>query len=320
MTDRNANTQFFRILAIDGGGIRGVYAAYLLARMEAEWSIDWTKAFHLIAGTSTGSIIAAGLASGMKANALLALYRDRSAEIFRRRPFCRLGLLSSRYRNSGLRRVLCELFGDNTLGEISTPLIIPATDIGNGCVHVLKSAYDHEFVRDKNVRIRDAVLASCSAPTYFDPCRLDIYSLADGGLWANNPALVAAIDAKRRLGIPLERMRILSVGTGTSRQFYPLKSNLMRRLFGWGIASGWQGPRFVSMLLNLQAATASNMLGLLLDINQILRLTFESDHVLSLDAPSCIPDLISKADRDFTHKAAQIKAFIKEVLEDHHAI
>lgn len=316
MTDRTSSHRLFRILAIDGGGIRGVYAAHMLSRIEAEWPIQWTERFDLMAGTSTGAIIAAGLACGLPASRILALYRNRSAAIFRRRPLRRLGILASRYRNTALLSELTTLFGDRRLGDLSIPLIVPTTDIGNGCVHVFKSAFDPGFVRDKTVFVRDAVLASCSAPTYFDPCRVEEYALADGGLWANNPALVAAIDAKRRMGAPLDRLRILSVGTGTSKQFYPLKETPWTRLLGWGFATRWQRNRFVNMLLNLQAETATNMLGLLLDKTQMLRLSFESDHVLPLDDVRDIPDLVSRADRGFTHNADKIKAFLAEGGEE----
>lgn len=300
----------FRILAVDGGGFRGVYPAHLLSRIEAEWGVDWPQHFSLIAGTSTGSIIAAGLAAKIRAADLLDLYKKHGHSIFRGRPFCRLGLLGSRYRNTALKAALAELFGEAKLGELPTPLIIPATDIANGCVHVLKSAYDPGFVRDRNILVRDAVLASCSAPTYFDPCRLDQYILSDGGLWANSPGLVAAIDAKRRLGVSLDRLRVLSLGTGTSKQFYPMKHARFTSLFGWGFATRWKGGRFVNMLLNLQAETACNMLKLLLDEGQILRLTFESDRVLPLDDVRDLDDLVSRADRDFTHNAAAIAQFL----------
>ena len=315
MTDRSDNNKLFKILAIDGGGIRGVYAAHLLARMEAEWSIKWVDHFDLMAGTSTGSIIAAGLACGFPAKTILALYHEHSREIFRRLPFRYFGLFASRFSNRGLSTALNTLFGDRRLGDFSVPLIIPTTDIGNGCVHVMKTAYDPRFVRDKTVLVRDAVMASCSAPTFFDPYRVKNYALADGGLWANNPALVAAIDAKRRMGASLNQLRILSMGTGNSRQFYPLKSSPSDRLFGWGFVTRWKRNRFINMLLNLQAETASNMLGLLLDKEQILRLTFESDHVLPLDDVRDVPDLQSRADRDFTHNAERIKAFLDENKE-----
>lgn len=315
MTDQYSSQRPCRILAIDGGGIRGVYTAHILSRIEEELSIRWTECFDLMAGTSTGAIIAAALACELPASRILEMYRNRSSAIFRRRPLRRLGILASRYRNAALLSELNNLFGDTRLGDLSIRLIIPTTDIGNGCVHVLKSAYDPGFVRDRTVFVRDAVLASCSAPTYFDPHRVEEYALADGGLWANNPALVAAIEAKRRMGAPLDRLRILSLGTGTRKQFYPLKETPWTRLLGWGFATRWQRNRFVNMLLNLQAETVTNMLGLLLDRTQMLRLSFESDHVLPLDDVRDIPDLVAKADHDFTHNADKIKAFFAEGRE-----
>jgi len=316
MMSTNTDKSTFRILTIDGGGLRGIYPAFILKRMEEEFKITWNKDFQLIAGTSTGSIIAAGLACGKSASDMLSLYEKHAQTIFHRRLFHRFGLLGSRYHNNGLKIALDEAFGDIRLGEVCTPLIIPSTNIGNGCVHVFKSAYDPGFVRDKNVFVKDAVLASCSAPTYFDPCTVMEYALADGGLWANNPALVAAIDAKRRLKISLDQLSVLSLGTGTSKQFYPQKKRWYFRFMGWGFATRWQRQNFIAMLLNLQSETATNMLGLLLDKSQILRLSFESDQPLPLDDLREIQDLKARADQSFTYNAHKIKKFIAKEQED----
>ena len=190
-------------------------------------------------------------------------------------------------------------------------LIIPATDIGNGCVHVFKSQYDGDFTRDKNVRVADAVLASCSAPTYFNPHIVNKYLLADGGLWANCPSLVAAVDAKKRFEKSFTDLKILSVGTGAGRLYYPQKTCLCKRFFGWGFATRWKRGHFIEMLLNLQSQAANNMLGLMLEPNQILRLNFESDAELPLDDPREQADLISRADRDFTYNSKLIKYFLE---------
>ena len=183
-----------KILAIDGGGFRGVYSAHLLKRMEEEFGVDWREDFALLAGTSTGSIIAASLAIGKSPSEVLSMYSKHGFDIFRKPFGLRLGLFESKYPDSELRHVLNNFFGDSKLGDIETPLIIPATDIGNGCVHVFKSTYHNKFFRDKDVRLADAVLASCSAPTYFPPMLLpgeQPYLLADGGLWANSPWIIA---------------------------------------------------------------------------------------------------------------------------------
>ncbi|MFC1497346.1 CBASS cGAMP-activated phospholipase [Verrucomicrobiota bacterium] len=308
-------TEHFKILAIDGGGFRGVYPAHLLKRIEKEFNVQWRESFDLLAGTSTGSIIAATLALGKSASEVLEMYSQHGADIFHKCFRPRLGLLASKYSNTNLQRILNDFFGNAKLGDIEMPLILPATDIGNGCVHVFKSAYDKGFVRDKDVLVADAVLASCSAPTFFPPTLLSgdkPYLLADGGLWANSPSLVAAIDAKRRLGADLDNLRILSIGTGNAKQFYPIKNFKKRSFLGWGFAAKWGRGKFVEMLLNLQSQTANNMLGLLLEQDQVLRLNFESDNELPLDKPDEFHDLVSRADREFTHSSAEIKKFLQK--------
>ena len=243
----------FYILAIDGGGYRGLFAAHILRRIEQEWRTDWRDFFGMLAGTSTGSFLAAGLACGISAEQLARLYEEHGPEIFAARGLVRiplLSLLASRYSQRPLRALLDRTLGDRTLGDVQVPLILPAVDIGQGCVHVFKSAYDKGFHRDPGVRVADAVLASCAAPLYFDPVVLNRgeYQLADGGLWANNPALVAAVDAHYRLGVSLDDIRVLSVGTGTSKAFYPRSetrwfNRVLQACQGWGFTTGWQGTR-----------------------------------------------------------------------------
>ncbi len=316
--------QPFYILSVDGGGFRGLFAAHLLKKMEEAWRIDWRCRFGLLAGTSTGAILTAGLASGVSAADLTEFYRTHGKAIFRPRTWSRfdiLNLCASRYSSRTFKNLLDDVFGDKTLGDTDVPLVLPSVDIGNGCVHVLKSQYHGEFVRDHNVRLSDAVLASCSAPTYFDPHVVnDTYQLVDGGLWANNPSLVAAIDAHYRLGIPLEDIRVLAIGTGKSTTFYSRsKGKWKDRLFyswqGWGFATRWGGSKFIDLILNLQADNAHSMLCLLLGESplkpkRVLRLTFKSDKPLPMDSVEKQHDWVAKADYVFTHNAARIAAFL----------
>jgi hypothetical protein len=303
----------FRILSIDGGGIRGVYPAHILHCIEERLQINLFDTFDMIAGTSTGSIIAAGVATGVPAADIVEMYKDHGAGIFRKKRFFLPGkmlknvqpMFDSVYDAQYLENVLAEVFQDKRLGDIKKPLLLPSTDIGNGCVHVLKSGYSKEFTRDKTVMVKDAVLASCSAPTFFDPHRLDHYLLADGGLWANNPALAAVIDAKKRLGINQDDIKILTIGTGHSKTMYG--TNTSRK---WGLVNGWKHKEFINFILSLQSQSALNYLNLMLHPGQIKRIDFESDLPLPLDDVSRLDDLISKADLNFTHESESIKEFI----------
>lgn len=299
----------FYILAIDGGGIRGVFPTHILKCIQSRLKVSLLRKFGMISGTSTGSIVAAAVALDIELEKVLALYRKHGKAIFKRRRFwgpTRFEpVIRSRYEKNALKSVLNEVLGDKTLGQITIPLLLPATDIGNGGVHVFKSNYSSEFTRDSSVLLKDAVLASCSAPTYFDPTTVNEYLLADGGLWANNPSLAAVIDAQKRLGIKIEDIRVLSIGTGHSRTCYRVTEDRK-----WGFVNGWKGPEFIDFLMSLQAQSTHNYLQLLLSDSQFIRLNFESDRPLPLDDCSAIHDLISNADRVFTHNSQRISAFL----------
>lgn len=303
--------KIFKILAIDGGGYRGVYAAYILKRIEEEYSVDWLKSFDLIAGTSTGAIIAASLACNFTASKVLDFYKEYGQRIFKKRFLHWFGLFASRYDNKDLENILKNLYGDDRkLGQIDIPLVLPASDVGNGCVHVLKSSYDKNFSRDPNRLVYKAVLASCSAPTYFDPYYMDNFLLADGGLWANNPALIAAIEAKRRLGQNMNNLMILSIGTGEGKNFYSQSDRWWKKFLGWGFLARWGRQKFIGMLLSLQSQTTTNMLKLLFEENQILRINFKSDKPLKLDAPNEYDNLVSLAEKDFTNNSQRIQKLL----------
>lgn len=302
----------FKILSIDGGGIRGIYPAYILQCIQERLGIHVFDHFDMIAGTSTGSIIAAGIACQKPPSEIVSLYKKHGAEIFGQKikslfpPIFKQGA-HSKYENKNLKKVLNDEFGDIKLGDIEKPLLIPATDIGHGGVHVFKSSYSKNFTRDTNVAVKHAVLASCSAPAFFDPVKIDNYLLADGGVWANNPALAAAIDAQYRLNVDMKDICILSLGTGQSRTSYGTKDKK-----NWGLLTGWKNLEFISFLLSLQAQSIQNYLQLMLDKNQLIRLSFESDKPLPMDDAIVLNDLISRADRTFSHNSEKLMQFFTE--------
>lgn len=299
----------FLILSIDGGGIRGVYPAHILNYIQSKLGINLYEHFDLFAGTSTGSIIAAAVASQISPSDIITMYEEHGQEIFKKRKFSTARpILNSYYESNYLSSTLTNVFKETKLGDLEKPLILPATDVANGGVHVFKSKYSPEFVRDGDVLLGDAVLASCSAPVFFDPHKVDEYLLADGGLWANNPSLVAVIDANKKLGIPLENIKIVSIGTGHSKKAYGTAERK------WGLMNGWEHKELINFILSLQSQSTENYLKLLLKPEQVLRINFESDSDLPLDDVSCINDLKARAGKDFTYKSKDIAEFLnKEV-------
>ena len=296
-----------RILAIDGGGIRGYYAAHILRRVKESFGTEFHNEFDLIAGTSTGSIIAAALAVGIPIERVCSLYEVHGHEIFKPARLSLGGMLKPSYSQRTLKRILEQEFGELTLKDAKTRLIIPSTDIGNGQVHVFKSTYSDDFKRDGRVKVADAVLASCSAPKYFRPAYIDPYLLADGGLWANNPSLVAVTETLTRLDVSKDTIRLLSVGTGIGKNYYSLaRTNSL-----WGFLTGWGLRRFIEMFLNLQSIHSHNVVSLLLSGEQFVRINFEIDRSLPLDDPNMLPDLKSRADRGFTTASADIERLLR---------
>ena len=295
-----------KILAIDGGGIRGYYAAHVLRRIEESFGIKYHEEFDIIAGTSSGSIIAAALASEIPISRVTNLYEKHGFEIFKPSWFSFRGCFRPKYKLEILADLLEKEFGEKTLSDVKVKLIIPSTDIGNGQVHIFKSAYSKDFKRDKHVKVSDAVVASCSAPKYFRPTFIDPYLLADGGVWANNPSLVAVTEAMTRLSCHPKDIKILSVGTGIGRNFYSVK----KKNSLWGLCTGWGIRSFIEMLLNLQSVHSQNTVRLLLNKDNLIRINFESDNPLPLDQLDKLPDLKSMADSDFTKFSVQLNKFL----------
>ncbi len=298
------------MLCIDGGGIRGAFAAHVLYRISEICGINPVEYFDLLVGTSTGSIIVGLIAVGKSPGEVVQFFKVKAEKVFAvHRILSGFGLIRSRYNSAPLKNALIELVGDVTLGEITKPLIIPATDIGNGVVHVLKSAFRPRFVRDGKAKLADAILASCSAPPYFDPHYVGAYLLADGGLWCNSPLLVGLTEAMDYFDKPLCDVRIVSLGTGTGKKYYSIPKNSMGRL--WGLLSRWKHKRLLEMILNLQQTSSVNMAQLLLKQN-CLRISYESDSALSLDDPTAVASLISRADKEVTCRAKEIQEFFGE--------
>lgn len=306
----------FKILAIDGGGIRGVYSAIILKEIENKFNIKLHEHFDLIAGTSTGSILAAAVAVDIPLEEVIDLYKNEGAKIFKSRLCTVKGLNKSKYDNSHLKKLLKEKFQDRTLSDpsIKTRLLIPTTDISNGDVHVIKSSYIEEFKRDKDRKIQDAVLSSCSAPLYFNPNKMESYLLADGGLWANNPSLVALTEGIGKIKttdnierITLDNTNLLSIGTGIGHKYYDPKDSTSDN---WGFIRKWSTSKLIDTILNLQSINVHNTVNFMLPEDNYLRINFESDLNLSLDSVDIISSLEAKAERHFTLNSEKIKKLL----------
>ena len=247
----------FRILSLDGGGIRGAFSASVLATLEKETGQACADHFDLITGTSTGGIIALGLALGLPASAICDFYRDKGLDIFPGTGFMdRVGgvfrhLFAPKRSHEALKAALSSVFQDRRLGEARCRLVIPTYDGVGGRIFLLKTAHHERFTGEYKARVVDCALATSAAPTYFDAASFPEHpgsSYVDGGVWANCPVMVGVSEAVHFLGIPLDQIDVLSVGTlGEPFSVSPGRRNA--GILGWNKA-------LVDILMRGQAEAA----------------------------------------------------------------
>jgi predicted acylesterase/phospholipase RssA len=244
----------FHVLALDGGGVRGVFTAALLAGLEEDLNISVVDHFDLVVGTSTGGIIALALGAGLTPRQILDFYVAEREAIFAAPPGwgSLRRLFRAKYRPNGLEAALKRILGERLLGESRVALVIPSYELGENAVYLFKTPHHPRLKRDHRVPMWVVGMATSAAPTYFPAFRLpvDQARLIDGGVWANNPALVGVTEAVSMFGRPLKEICVLSVGTTTS--LLPRPS----RLDNAGLLRWARGPGFADVLLAGQSAGA----------------------------------------------------------------
>ncbi|WP_199249210.1 CBASS cGAMP-activated phospholipase [[Phormidium] sp. ETS-05] len=223
----------YKILSLDGGGVRGVLAARMLVHLEQQINQPLHEYFDLIAGTSTGAMLAAAIALGLPAHEIVQLYRNKAEIVFpyesgwnfQRLPLIlRFGPWAPKFSEVGLVSVIKELLGDKKIGEIEKPkLLITSYDTIEREPIIFKS-WKAKFAA---VSLWEACVCSTSAPTFFPAHKLEvegkIYSAIDGGLAANNPT-ACAVAAALRLGRQISELQVLSLGTGDPTREIPWES------------------------------------------------------------------------------------------------
>lgn len=219
------------MLALSGGGYRGLFTAQFLARLETDLGRPLHTVFDLIAGTSIGSILALGLAGGMGAAHLVEFFERNGPSIFPPRPLWQrpLALLQPKYSAHALAAALRSALAASTFESLKTHVIVPAVGLTDSAPAMFRSR-NGAFAASAE-RLSDAALASSAAPTYFPPHRIGSQYYVDGGLIANSPDAVALVEATAVLGWRLESIHLLSVGTTAVETGLPPPADVNR--WGW---------------------------------------------------------------------------------------
>lgn len=267
-----------RVLCLDGGGIRGILPAMVVAELERRTGQPACELFDLIAGTSTGGIIAMGLVipgpdgrPAFSAQDGVAIYEERGPDIFARDHKAMLhsvgGLLHERYHADGLEAVLCKTFGSARLSEALTDVLVTSFDLGRRETFIFSSRRaqiepEHDFP------MWEAVRATTAAPTFFPPAQLvdsggTVRALIDGAVYANSPAMCAFGEVEREhLG---NDVVLVSLGAGMHTTEF-----LYEEVKEWG-AAHWARP-LLEIVLDGSAQTNDHVLGELLGPERYFRL------------------------------------------------
>lgn len=231
----------FRILSLDGGGLKGLFSAAVLAELGRDLGVTVADCFDLVVGTSTGGLIALGLGAGRSPDELVEFYVRRGPEIFpakRSRMLAQAG--RSKHGPEPLRRALDDVLGGRLLGDSLKRLVIPAYSLDENDVYVFKTPHHERLRRDGRETMVDVAMATTAAPTFLPASRLRNHRLVDGGVWANNPALVGVAEAVSMLGVPLDRIQVLSLGTTD-----PCEANSLRLDRGGMLQWALSAPRLL---------------------------------------------------------------------------
>lgn len=241
----------YRILSLDGGGIRGLYPATVLRLLE-EQRPGFIDSIDMFAGTSTGGIIALGLAAGVPIEKIEHIYKTRGGEIFKKDFWARLGvgkLFNSEYKNNGLKKILEEVLGESTiLDDLDKKVLISTFRLNrkyffnrtDSIQRGYRPKFYHNFegpTSDGSWRVVDVAMMTSAAPTYFPSYRGHI----DGGVVSNNPSVPAVAKALKE-GASLDDVRVLSIGTLDDR------NSIEGSTLNWGVIK-WAKP-LVSIMMD----------------------------------------------------------------------
>lgn len=242
-----------KILALSGGGFKGLYTAKVLERLEEELKVPVAQKFDLIAGTSIGGIIALALAYEIPSSRIVDFFNKHGKEIFKKR--LTLGIIP-KYKNQNLKDALFEIFKDAKIGDLKHRVIIPTINYSSGKVQLFKTRHHPTFITDYKKNLVDIAMSTAAAPVYFPVYHTDYGDFVDGGLVANHPGFFAILETKQFLHAEVADISMLHIGMLSQRFTSDGHTNL--GLLKWG-------TKLVNLLFSCQDQSVNQIVQFLLD-------------------------------------------------------
>lgn len=268
MTNLIRPRRHLQLLSLSGGGYKIVFAAKLLQTLEQQrFDNRFVNACDAFVGTSAGAILAVALAKDeMSLGAILDLLKEMGQKVFPGRA-CGPGLFRAKYKPEKLEQMLKKIFGEKTtFKHLKKPCFVSAVDVETGNTLLVGGSEKTNLFFDETP-LWEAVLASVSAPTYFPFRRFDFPMgdmensetngwLIDGGIAANAPELLAAADISRNIGIDIDDILIMSIGTTTNN--WAVECNEKKKIMNWGVWD-WLIRRKKSRLIDIMMSSQVRM-------------------------------------------------------------
>lgn len=303
----------YHILSLSGGGMRGMFQAVCLREIAKLLPKRLSSYFDLIAGASTGAIIALGVALDVDPERIVDLFRVQGPRTFTRR---RLAWIRKgpRYSARPLRQALTDVFGNRQLRACKTHVAVPATTLDRFQIRVFTNFERKDRELDLDLSVVDVIMASCAAPTFFAPVRPTggERSYVDGGIWANSPSLMAVVWAYTYAQAPLRDIRLVSIGNGKFPEgaiadefsrLRPVSREMISSLF--------------DMMFATQNDMAEAVLEKLIDRLNMLQLDTELKEIISLDdAGLALRVLPAEAEGVARNRFNELKRFLKPQTDD----
>jgi uncharacterized protein len=284
----------YKILSLDGGGVRGAFTAKVISMLEEE--LHFLQYVDFFAGTSTGAILAFGLAYGISPEKMVNFYQTKSGEIFKvKKSLSETLQISSKYQNESFKKILTEILPiDLKLSDLKKKVLCISFNLHNPYYNTWTPALIDNFTKS-DITVIDAILRSTAAPTYFPSYQ----GYVDGGVVANNPSMMALARALDKQGgaKDLFSIKILSIGTGITTSYIPQDVN-------WGTLEWIYNPF-------LKKAPAYPLLDIIFD-GTVSVPHFQCSRILGNSYYRLNPFLSSDIDLDDTEK---VDLLIKEAQD-----
>lgn len=303
--------QKFRILSLDGGGVRGAYSASVLAEIQRNMDQPISKYFDLIVGTSTGGILAIGLGTGVTPDKIVEFYEEFGPKIFPITNWLGVKWNSLRQLVVGnkndsdiLQESLKNIYQESILGSCNPSVVVVSYNATRDGPHLFKSHDD----RHKHLMAYQIAMATSAAPLYFQAIDLPLgqdrenQTFVDGGVWANCPVLVGIAEAVSFFGKRLDEIEVLSIGT-TYKPFRIKEKHKEGSLVDWSL-----GRDLAAFIGSAQEAGSFGTARTMLGENNIHRITNRQAEHIPLDDASKIEELIALGKYAAQQEMSKVKA------------